>query len=293
MPATRPATAIDDLWHAAVNGRGTFVYAETPIEVAYGLGKIISGIGNNQKARVGASFAGQSLRGSNNFIFEATIEPGWSGELKKVTIDTITGAQGAVRWSAGAKLDTLLATPALGTSPVLDSDNAWFLNRRIVTRNTSTGNFVPFLYAQLAASQLATLASTATQQQKVISYLRGGSTFGAGPSPSVIEGVRIGQFRQRTGKLGNISDSKPVVVGPPNAGFLEADDYGYAAYKAAQSTRAAARLRRRQRRHGPRVRRRRTTRVPIRAAPRCSRTSRARCSTTTSTTAAGRGASGR
>ena len=62
VPATRPATAIDDLWHAAVNGRGTFVYAETPIEVAYGLGKIISGIGNNQKARVGASFAGQSLR---------------------------------------------------------------------------------------------------------------------------------------------------------------------------------------------------------------------------------------
>ena len=28
-----------------------------------------------------------------------------------------------------------------------------------------------------------------------------------------------------------------MVVGPPNAGFLEADDYGYAACKAAQSTR--------------------------------------------------------
>ncbi len=47
--ANRPATAIDDLWHAAVNGRGKFVFAETPIEVAYGLGSIISGIGNNRR----------------------------------------------------------------------------------------------------------------------------------------------------------------------------------------------------------------------------------------------------
>ena len=106
-----------------------------------------------------------------------------------------------------------------------------------MTKNTSTGNFVPFLYAQLAASQLATLATTATQQQKIISYLRGGSTFGAGPNPATIEGVRIGQFRQRTGKLGNISDSKPVVIGPPNAGFLEANDYGYDAFKTAKSAR--------------------------------------------------------
>ncbi len=235
---TKPATAIDDLWHATVNSRGTFVYAETPTEVAYGLGKIISGIGNNPKARVGASFASQALTGSNNFIYTATIEAGWSGDLKKITVDTLTGAQGAVRWSAASKLDTLLATPAAGTSPVLDSDNAWYLSRRVVTRNSSSGTVVPFLYPNLAATQLATLGVSAAAQQRAIAYLRGGSTFGAGPTPQVIEGVRIGQFRERNGKLGNISDSRPVIVGGPVYDFTDVDDYGYEAYKAANASRA-------------------------------------------------------
>ncbi|MEP7329924.1 MAG: PilC/PilY family type IV pilus protein [Betaproteobacteria bacterium] len=255
FPATnKRATTADDLWHATVNARGKFAFAQTPIEVAYGLGSIISGIGNNPKARVGATFASRKLCTynalnpaacpvTNNFIYEATIEPGWSGELKKVTVDTLTAVQGATRWSAGGKLDTLLMTPAAGTSPVLDSDNAWFLNRRIVTRNVDAGSFtvVPFRYADLTTgtnTQLNTLAATATNQQKVISYLRGGSTFGAGPTPQVIEGTAIGQFRDRTGKLGNISDSKPVVVGPANKTFTDANDYGYPAYKTTQASRA-------------------------------------------------------
>jgi len=244
FPAANPrAVAVDDLWHATVNGRGKFVFAETPIEIAYGLGSIISGIGNSPKARVGATFASRTLSATNNFIYEATIEPGWSGDLKKVTIDTSTGAQGATRWSAGTKLTTLLATPAPGTSPVADSDNTWFLNRNIVTRNVDAGTFtvVPFRYADLTTgtnTQLNTLSNNALRQQKTISYLRGGSTFGAGPTPQVIEGTGIGQFRLRNSKLGNISDSKPVVVGPANKPFADANDYGYTAYKAANAARS-------------------------------------------------------
>ncbi len=238
----RRATTADDLWHAAVNGRGKFAFAQTPIEVAYGLGSIISGIGNNSVARVGAALSSRNLGPTNDYIFVSTVEPGWSGELKKVTINTTNGVQGATRWSAGSKLDALLATPAAGTSPVVESDNTWFLNRRIVTRNVDAGTFavVPFRYADLTTgpnTQLNTLASTALQQQKVIAYLRGGSTFGAGPTPQLLEGTAIGQFRERTGKLGNISDSKPVIVGPANKSFTDANDPGYTAYLAAQSTR--------------------------------------------------------
>ncbi len=237
------ATTADDLWHAAVNGRGKFAFAQTPIEVAYGLGSIISGIGNNSVARVGATFASRNLGPTNDFIYVATVEPGWSGELKKVTVDTLTAVQGATRWSAGAKLDTLLATPSAGTSPVVETDNKWFLSRNIVTRNVDAGTFtvVPFRYADLTTgpnTQLNTLGGNATRQKKVIAYLRGGSTYGAGPTPQVIEGTAIGQFRERTGKLGNISDSKPVVIGPANKPFTDANDPGYSTYKAAQSSRS-------------------------------------------------------
>ncbi len=244
--ANAGATAVDDLWHATVNSRGRFVYANTPLDVARGLASIIARIGNNQKARVGAAFAGQQLTtaGPNptDFVFQATIEPGWVGDLKKVTVNTTTGVQGVTRWSAASLLNTLLATPAPGTSPLLDSNNTWFANRRIVTRNTDAGTFtvVPFRYASLSgapATQLNTLAATATRQQMVISYLRGGSTYGAGPTPQVIEGTGVGQFRVRKGKLGDISDSKPLVVVPPMAPFVEANDYGYAAFKTAHAAR--------------------------------------------------------
>lgn len=237
------ATTADDLWHAAVNGRGKFAFAQTPLEVAYGLGSIISGIGNNSVARVGASFASRNLGPTNNFIFVATVEPGWSGDLKKITIDTLTAVQGLTRWSAGAKLDALLATPAVGTSPVVETDNKWFLNRRIVTRNVDAGSFtvIPFRYTDLTTgpnTQLNTLGANATRQQKAIAYLRGGSTYGAGPTPQVLEGTSIGQFRERTGKLGNISDSKPVIVGPANKPFTDANDPGYTAYKTANASRS-------------------------------------------------------
>jgi type IV pilus assembly protein PilY1 len=232
----RRATTADDLWHAAVNGRGKFAFAQTPIEVAYGLGSIISGIGNNSVSRVGAALSSRNLSPTNNYIFVSTVEPGWSGELRKATIDISDGTQLATLWSAGAKLDSLLLTPLPGSSPVVETDNTWFLNRRIVTRNVDAGSFtvIPFRYADLNTgtnTQLNTLASTTLQQQKIITYLRGGSTFGAGPTPQLLEGTNIGQFRERTGKLGNISDSKPVVIGPPNKPFTDANDPGYTAYK--------------------------------------------------------------
>ncbi|MCY7300203.1 MAG: hypothetical protein LH616_13455, partial [Ilumatobacteraceae bacterium] len=238
-PLANPgATAVDDLWHATVNSRGTFVFAKTPVDVAYGLGSIISGIANNTKARAGSSFSGQQLTAGNDFIFQATIEPGWSGELKKVTINTTTGAETGTVWSAGVKLSLLLATPALGTSPVNEDDNKWFLNRRIVTRDPASGTVVPFRYGSLGATQRLTLGSTVAERQKAVAYLRGGSTFGAGPSPLLIEGTSIGQFRERSGKLGNISDSKPLVVGQPFAPFEDSNDWGYSTFKSTYAGRS-------------------------------------------------------
>ncbi|HEX8012778.1 MAG TPA: PilC/PilY family type IV pilus protein [Casimicrobiaceae bacterium] len=241
------ATAVDDLWHATANARGKFVYAKNPLQVAAGLASIIAGIANNRKSRSGAAFAGQALSlAANDRIFEATIEKGWAGDLIKVQIDPTTGQEISSppnpEWSAGAKLNSLLATPAPGTSPALDSDNAWFKDRRIVAWKPGTGA-VPFLYADLSAAQLATLSGDPVTQQKMIAYLRGGSTFGPGTlangftAPS-IEGTAIGQFRERFGKLGDISDSQPLVVDDSAAPFIDATDPGYTAFAAAKKGRA-------------------------------------------------------
>ena len=226
------AVAVDDLWHATVNSRGTFVYAEDPLQVAQGLGTILAGIQNSEKSRAGAAFSTNVLTATDHAIFQPTIEPGWAGDLKKIEINPLDASYVSTDWSAGTILNTLLATPAI--PPASDSAYPWFANRRVVTWN---GAGTPFLYANLSAGQLATLGGSAAAQQKVIAYLRGGSVTGA-PTPVAIEGTKIGQFRKRFGKLGDISDSEPLFLGPPNSPWDDGTDPGYSAFVAAHSTRA-------------------------------------------------------
>ncbi len=233
VPAgSKGATAVDDLWHATVNSRGTFVYAKDPLQVSYGLGHILAGIQNQTKSRAASAFSSSVLTLANHSIFEPSIQPGWAGDLRKVDIDPITAVQGATLWDALTILNTLLATPAI--PPASDNLYPWFANRRIVTWNAAP---VPFLFGNLSAAQLATLGGSAPVQQNVIAYLRGGSVAGA-PTPRSIEGTNIGDFRQRFGKLGDISDSGPLVVGPPSSPWTDGDDPGYSAYVTAQAGRA-------------------------------------------------------
>ena len=231
-PGDRGAVAVDDLWHATVNSRGTFVYAKDPLQVSYGLGHILAGIQNETKSRAASAFSSSVLTLTNHSIFEPSIQPGWAGDLRKVEVDPVTAVQGVTDWDALTILNTLLATPAI--PPASDSLYPWFASRRIVTFN---GVPQPFLYANLSAAQLATLGGTAAQQQNMIAYLRGGSVVGA-PTPVSIEGTNIGNFRQRFGKLGDISDSGPLVIGPPSSPFSDGTDPGYSAYVAAQAARA-------------------------------------------------------
>ncbi len=66
-------------------------------------------------------------------------------------------------------------------------------------------------------------------QDKVIEYLRGDRSN---------EGEDDGQFRVRPSPLGDIANSQPVVVGDPEWAYLEGNDPGYTAFKAAMAGRA-------------------------------------------------------
>ena len=180
------AVAVDDLWHATVMSRGSFVSAKSPIEVAYGLGNILAGIQNQRKSRASAAFSGQVLNASNNVIFEPTIEPGWAGDLLKVEIDPSTGAEVTTWWKASSVLAAQIAPAFVGDEPWMDDTK-----RRVVTLanapigSATKGPGVPFQYAALFAApkgpaMLNSLSPDATIQQEMISYLRGGTTFNAG-----------------------------------------------------------------------------------------------------------------
>ncbi len=89
-------TKIDDLWHAAVNGRGTFTSAANPIELRDSLISIMQNI----EARIGSS-SSVSVNGDELYdevssdirMFQASYNSeGWTGDVKAHTVDLVTGS---------------------------------------------------------------------------------------------------------------------------------------------------------------------------------------------------------
>ena len=106
-PGSQEEAKLDDLWHAAVNGRGKFFSAQDPVALANGIAETL----NSVQSRIGAGAAAATSNlqpvAGDNFAFTAqyqTVE--WSGDLKARTIDLSTGTVATRElWSAQALLD--------------------------------------------------------------------------------------------------------------------------------------------------------------------------------------------
>ncbi len=215
-------SGVDDLWHAAVNGRGRFVNAKTSQQLGRGIAQILADITSPAGGLTGAVFSNPNLSSTNRYTYLAKFTQGWGGNLQKIEIDPQTAAPLSVVWDAEAALigQTTPAAPP--------NDKPWYTNRRIVTIDEG-GAKVPFLRASLGATQLSTLGPDATSQDRVIEFLRGDRSN---------EGEDDGQFRVRPSPLGDIVNSQPVVVGDPEWSYLDANDPGYSAFKAAMTGRS-------------------------------------------------------
>ncbi len=106
-PVEDTETTIDDMWHAAVNGKGRFFSAQNPVALALGINEVLSSIA--QRVGAGAAAATSNLQpvAGDNFAFTAqyaTVE--WSGDLKARTISLTDGViSNRELWSASAQLD--------------------------------------------------------------------------------------------------------------------------------------------------------------------------------------------
>lgn len=87
---------IDDLWHAAVNGGGTYFSARNPEELVSSLKEALASI----KVKLGAATAAATstlnpVAGDNNAYVASYTSGFWTGNLEKRSIDIDTGAVGA------------------------------------------------------------------------------------------------------------------------------------------------------------------------------------------------------
>ncbi len=203
---------IDDLQHAAFNGRGLFAAANKPADMVTALEAAV----NNAIDRTGSAAAvafNSTTLSTNSAVYLALFESGaWSGDLEAYPLDANTGNVGSTRtWSA---------------ADVLDGETFSTTYRDILTYNTSASPpaGISFTWAVVNASSginptiKADLSvkpdgTTDTNAQARLNYIRGDRSN---------EGTGL-NFRVRDSRLGDIVHSAPVYVGRPQLSWPEGD----------------------------------------------------------------------
>jgi type IV pilus assembly protein PilY1 len=182
-------TAIDDLYHASVNGRGTFLSASKPDDLVNSLLSIMQHIESRIASASAVSVNGDELYeelGENILMFQASYNSdGWTGDVKAYGIDTGTGQviTTSYQWSAADELET----------------TNWDTGRIIATYDGSSG--IPFRYGSLSTTQQGQLDADPTTAENILNYLRGDDSN---------EEANGGPFRDRYWRLGDLVHSSPV-----------------------------------------------------------------------------------
>ncbi|HYG32927.1 MAG TPA: PilC/PilY family type IV pilus protein [Methylophilaceae bacterium] len=227
-PVANAASTLDDLWHAAVNGRGVYFSAQDPSSLAAG----VKGALGNVTVKVGAAAASATsspnITQTDNYIFSTTYRTVyWDGEVLAKTIDTQTGeVSDAPVWSAQAQLDAQgsartiykMNMPASGT-PTRET---------FIWGNLSTAEKAYFANKCALLSQCSLLDSDTqiitNNGEQLLGFVRGDSTHeNEGDIPTADKA-----FRYREHILGDTVNATPAFVKAPIYNFV---DDGYSLFK--------------------------------------------------------------
>jgi type IV pilus assembly protein PilY1 len=223
---------VDDLWHAAVNGRGQYFSAGNPNSLATSLSTALNSLSAITGAAAAASTSSlQPVEGDNDIFVAKFRSVEWTGDLQAFKILSNASITSTPTWTAQAQL--ALQTPA---------------SRTIYYRSGTPGTLKPFTYLNLTADAInstfdnfcskagaggaaapaqcggldATTLGQANSGANLVAYLRGDQT--------------LAYYRTRAAVLGDIINASPLFVGKPNFRYL---DSSYNDFKTAQAGRTA------------------------------------------------------
>jgi len=226
-----------DSWYNSTNTQGSNKQPDNYFTAANGqlmkdgltsaFAKIVSE--NNSANGTALAVPTPNVTSAGAVSYAATYDPSsWTGQVigSSVTFAADGTPTLTQQWDARALLSAASVTAA---------------SRKIVTCCVSaTGAGLPFTNTALTAATLnsrtyyasfANVPNVPAASQSVanyISYLRGDT------SQEVANG---GVYRTRKFRLGDIVNSKPTTVGPPNYPFFDTNNAGYAKYKSTYSSR--------------------------------------------------------
>jgi type IV pilus assembly protein PilY1 len=227
-PVANDPTTIDDLRHAAWNGRGEFLSAGDPESLVNGLDAALAAISGRTSTGASVSFNTSALSTNSEVYLALFNSSRWTGDLLSYSLDPLSGAVSTTpTWSAGWNLDAR----DLSSVP-----------RVIYTWDGSDG--VAFQWDNLSATQkndLRTNSLGGTDSEATglarLHYVRGDrvcerdySGTGPGVGASSVSSCSYNEatsstsfsavsFRSRDSRLGDIVHSTPVYVGKPGSGW--------------------------------------------------------------------------
>lgn len=258
--STDDGRKIDDLWHAAVDGRGTYYSVNNATDVAAGLSQALSSISASIGSGAGAATqSSQNYTGGTNYAYMGsykTLE--WWGDVSAYPMDDQGNISATSVWSAADRLDTsaskvysycdnrmiYLFRSGATSNLVNFSLNTYTCNSSGVAAGTadtglSSSEQTNFGSTQVQAlSQYSVMTTTqraAVTSDKLVNYVRGQRGYEGFSTANGTTSTNT-LFRTRTHVLGDIVDSLPVYVGAPLGKYT---DTGYLAFKAANSSRTA------------------------------------------------------
>lgn len=205
-PTSSNPAKIDDVWHAAVNGRGKYLSAQNHLELSSSLNEALSGIEDQTGSAAAITFNSSTIT-SNNSTFVVMFKSNyWSGMIYNYDINVLTGEISTTsNWEASDNLD----------NRNLQSDD-----RTIITHNGADG--VPFRWGSLNEDQKNDLKTNSTGNldsdaigQERLNYIRGSRSN---------EAKKL-NFRKRSSRLGDIIHSAPVYVGKPQLGWSDSEPF--------------------------------------------------------------------
>lgn len=198
--ANESARRIDDLMHAAVNGRGSFVAATNPQEFADALKDSLAAISRRRASGSNVASNGPSLNNGSH-LFQATYTSGeWSGDV--VGISIVGGA--------------IAGTPSWSMATLANEDPAAFRARPVYTSsdNGNSGTTFPSGSQELKLVRNKDLPTEVSGIANA-SYIKGSRAN---------EGSSTGALRRRTSPVGDIVNSSPFYVPETDNLFIGAND---------------------------------------------------------------------
>lgn len=136
VPAANSATAIDDLWHAAVNGQGIYFSAKDPDQIITGFNNALSSITAKLGSAAAAATSTLNPVAGNNFAYVASYTTvKWTGNLEARTINTSTGVVSeTATWCAENVASATCASPG---TVVADTSGSSTIYNCVVTGSTA------------------------------------------------------------------------------------------------------------------------------------------------------------